>query len=86
MSQIIPEISVLQSADMKTFTAKASPGYLEPGTLITLKTSSATDRLTPIQFKENPDAWLLVDKILQDAQYPQTKCKYISITRMDRLG
>ncbi|OQN98962.1 hypothetical protein B0A48_14822 [Cryoendolithus antarcticus] len=25
------------------------------------------------QFKENPDAWLLVDKILQDAQYPQTK-------------
>jgi hypothetical protein len=28
------------------------------------------------QFKENPDAWLLVDKILQDAQYPQTKCTY----------
>lgn len=27
------------------------------------------------QFKENPDAWLLVDKILQDAQYPQTKCE-----------
>ena len=25
------------------------------------------------QFKENPDAWLLVDKLLQDAQYPQTK-------------
>ncbi|KAF2720791.1 hypothetical protein K431DRAFT_225744 [Polychaeton citri CBS 116435] len=25
------------------------------------------------QFKENPDAWLMVDKILQDAQYPQTK-------------
>ncbi|KAH0271448.1 hypothetical protein KCU71_g18736, partial [Aureobasidium melanogenum] len=24
-------------------------------------------------FKENPDAWLMVDKILQDAQYPQTK-------------
>lgn len=27
------------------------------------------------QFKENPDAWLMVDKILQEAQYPQTKCK-----------
>lgn len=26
------------------------------------------------QFKEDPDAWLLVDKILQDATYPQTKC------------
>ncbi|CAD0097394.1 unnamed protein product [Aureobasidium mustum] len=25
------------------------------------------------QFKENPDAWLMVDKILQDAQYAQTK-------------
>ena len=25
------------------------------------------------QFKENPDAWLMVDKILSDAQYPQTK-------------
>lgn len=31
--------------------------------------------LTPAQFKENPDAWLLVDKILSDAQYPQTKCE-----------
>ena len=30
--------------------------------------------LTRKQFKENPDAWLLVDKILQEAQYPQTKC------------
>jgi exportin-1 len=28
------------------------------------------------QFKENPDAWLLVDKILESASYPQTKCKY----------
>lgn len=27
------------------------------------------------QFKEDPDAWLLVDKILQDATYPQTKCQ-----------
>ena len=28
------------------------------------------------QFKENPDAWLLVDKILQQASYPQTKCTH----------
>ena len=26
------------------------------------------------QFKENPDAWLMVDKILESAAYPQTKC------------
>ncbi|KAI5359807.1 Putative importin-beta domain, armadillo-like helical, exportin-1/Importin-beta, exportin-1/5 [Septoria linicola] len=25
------------------------------------------------QFKENPDAWLMVDQILEKAQYPQTK-------------
>ena len=25
------------------------------------------------QFKENPDSWLMVDKILESAQYPQTK-------------
>ncbi|MCJ1422240.1 Karyopherin transporter [Sticta canariensis] len=25
------------------------------------------------QFRENPDAWLLVDKILQESTYPQTK-------------
>lgn len=31
--------------------------------------------LTLNQFKENPDAWLMVDKILQSAQYPQTKCE-----------
>lgn len=32
-----------------------------------------TAQATLNQFKENPDAWLLVDKILQDAQYPSTK-------------
>ena len=32
----------------------------------------------PAQFKENPDAWLLVDKILQEATYPQTKCQWAS--------
>jgi exportin-1 len=26
------------------------------------------------QFREDPDAWMLVDKILQEAEYPQTKC------------
>ncbi|KAI9796871.1 MAG: Karyopherin transporter [Piccolia ochrophora] len=33
------------------------------------------------QFKENPDAWLLVDKILQDASYPQTK--YLGLQVLD---
>ena len=33
------------------------------------------------QFKENPDAWLMVDKILQDAQYPQTK--YLGLQVLD---
>ena len=32
------------------------------------------------QFKENPDAWLLVDKILQEASYPQTKCQWATHT------
>ncbi|ORY12240.1 CRM1 C terminal-domain-containing protein [Clohesyomyces aquaticus] len=35
------------------------------------------------QFKENPDAWLLVDKILQDAQYPQTK--YLGLQVLDQV-
>ncbi|KAF2872476.1 CRM1 C terminal-domain-containing protein [Massariosphaeria phaeospora] len=35
------------------------------------------------QFKENPDAWLLVDKILQDAQYPQTK--YLGLQVLDHV-
>ncbi|MCJ1255722.1 Karyopherin transporter [Lignoscripta atroalba] len=33
------------------------------------------------QFKENPDAWLLVDKILQEATYPQTK--YLGLQVLD---
>ncbi|KAK6598071.1 exportin [Botrytis cinerea] len=28
------------------------------------------------QFKEDPDAWLLVDKILQESSYPQAKCRF----------
>jgi len=35
------------------------------------------------QFKENPDAWLMVDKILQDAQYPQTK--YLGLQVLDTV-
>lgn len=27
------------------------------------------------QFRENPESWMLVDKILESASYPQTKCK-----------
>lgn len=38
---------------------------------VTLPTSANT----LVQFKEDPDAWLLVDKILQEATYPQTKCQ-----------
>ncbi|WPH01887.1 Hypothetical protein R9X50_00474100 [Acrodontium crateriforme] len=35
------------------------------------------------QFKENPDAWLMVDKILQDAEYPQTK--YLGLQVLDSV-
>ncbi|KAI9844873.1 MAG: Karyopherin transporter, partial [Thelocarpon superellum] len=35
------------------------------------------------QFKENPDAWLLVDKILQEASYPQTK--YLGLQVLDNV-
>jgi exportin-1 len=35
------------------------------------------------QFKENPDAWLLVDKILESASYPQTK--YIGLQILDTV-
>ena len=35
------------------------------------------------QFKENPDAWLMVDKILQEAQYPQTK--YLGLQVLDNV-
>ncbi|KAF2745634.1 hypothetical protein M011DRAFT_469294 [Sporormia fimetaria CBS 119925] len=35
------------------------------------------------QFKESPDAWLLVDKILQEAQYPHTK--YLGLQVLDNV-
>ncbi|KAF2004834.1 hypothetical protein P154DRAFT_616597 [Amniculicola lignicola CBS 123094] len=35
------------------------------------------------QFKENPDAWLLVDKILEGAQYEQTK--YLGLQVLDQV-
>jgi hypothetical protein len=49
---------------VSTFHGRAARPALS--TLIVADTSS--------QFKEDPDAWLLVDKILQEATYPQTKC------------
>lgn len=56
-------------------TAKTSSSYAQPGRQ-PLRSAFHWARLTLLQFKENPDAWLLVDKILQDAQYPQTKCTF----------
>ncbi|KND94412.1 Exportin-1, partial [Tolypocladium ophioglossoides CBS 100239] len=35
------------------------------------------------QFKEDPDAWLMVDKILSDAHYPQTK--YLGLQVLDNV-
>jgi hypothetical protein len=29
-----------------------------------------------LQFKEDPDAWLMVDDILSRATYEQTKCSF----------
>jgi exportin-1 len=33
------------------------------------------------QFKENPDAWLMVDKILSDSTFPETK--YLGLQVLD---
>ncbi len=60
-----------------TTTAKTSPEHPEPGTSQKYE-PQAYQRLMRFQFKENPDAWLLVDKILQEATYPQTKCEPVS--------
>ncbi|KAF2204705.1 hypothetical protein GQ43DRAFT_128534 [Delitschia confertaspora ATCC 74209] len=35
------------------------------------------------QFKENPDSWLMVDNILRNAQYPQTK--YLGLQVLDNV-
>ncbi|RAL61344.1 hypothetical protein DID88_009480 [Monilinia fructigena] len=35
------------------------------------------------QFKEDPDAWLLVDKILQESTYPQAK--YLGLQVLDHV-
>jgi hypothetical protein len=56
--------------------AKTSSGHAQSGRIPSPPTLPSA-LLTLRQFKENPDAWLLVDKILQDAQYPQTKCKWV---------
>ena len=35
------------------------------------------------QFKEDPDAWLIVDKILAEATYPQTK--FLALQVLDHV-
>ncbi len=35
------------------------------------------------QFKEDPDAWLIVDKILSEATYPQTK--FLALQVLDHV-
>jgi exportin-1 len=42
-----------------------------------------TAQATLNQFKENPDAWLMVDQILEKAQYPQTK--YLGLQVLDNV-
>jgi len=57
-------------------TAKGCPSRLEPGTFAiiapTTDAAPVADQLP--QFKEDPDAWLMVDDILSRATYEQTKC------------
>ncbi len=62
--------------DLYSTVAKASASSNEPGIFRPYCVPIDPDRTYGnIQFKENPDAWLLVDKILQEATYPQTKCQ-----------
>lgn len=35
------------------------------------------------QFKQNPDAWLIVGNILQESSYPQTKCAISTLEYVD---
>lgn len=55
-------------------TAKASAEHSQPSNTQPLSVFDTILADILFQFKENPDAWLLVDKILQEASYPQTKC------------
>jgi hypothetical protein len=64
-------------ANRRFLTAKNCASHAQPGRIPRPRTLHPA-LLTLAQFKENPDAWLLVDKILQDAQYPQTKCKWVA--------
>lgn len=65
--------------------AKGCPGRSEPGELALRHSHPAGPySLTfgsPPQFKEDPDAWLMVDDILSKANYPQTKCMYRAATK-----
>ena len=58
-------------------TAKSCPSRPEPGTSpITAPVELPRALLANclLQFKEDPDAWLMVDDILSRATYEQTKC------------
>jgi len=62
--------------DLYPTIAKASASSNEPGIFRLCCVPIGLDpTYDDLQFKENPDAWLLVDKILQEATYPQTKCQ-----------
>lgn len=54
--------------------AKASPKHTQSGIRTMYPFHMGMSDIY-FQFKENPDAWLLVDKILTEASYPQTKCE-----------
>ena len=56
--------------------AKSCPSRSEPGTSTITDPPNCAAILTnrSLQFKEDPDAWLMVDDILSRATYEQTKC------------
>jgi len=57
--------------------AKSCPSRTQPGTSRDHRLSRNTPPLPTncvLQFKEDPDAWLMVDDILSRATYEQTKC------------
>lgn len=64
----------LGGLELTGHTAKASTEHTQSSNINTYLVSGTVVADIFYQFKENPDAWLLVDKILQKASYPQTKC------------
>ena len=78
ISQAVADLTVYTRRLLTRWpTAKSCPSCFEPGTsrfcAYPSASSPAYANIQP-QFKEDPDAWLLVDRILQEATYPQTKC------------